>query len=265
MVQSDVRPLYDENNYLRQSLGAAEVVSALASGRTPSQEARNAWYGVAPFPPLHPLILSAGRLFPTDPLSGARLVNVLTSSVTTILVFVFAIQLTRCRTTAFTAGMVYAVYPSFVAYSHYLWTEPTFNFIMLVGAVSIVAMFETSSRSSRFAFALLGGVCAGATALARAAGMPLLLVLPAYVFWGWHRRQGYRGAWVSAAYLVVMLAMVAPWQMVLPGESEPSDTRTHINQMSLYMGNNPWVIPELGAAFRAGREKKCGLRRASPT
>lgn len=242
-----VQLLYDENMYLARSLGAAEVVSALGSGQLPSESVQDSWFGNGIFPPLHPLILAAGQLFPTDSTSGARLVNVLVSSLTTVLVFVFALQLTSSRKAAWRAGLLHAVYPSFVMYSHYLWTEPTFIFILLLGAISTVAMFEASSRTDMFLYAALGGICVGGLSLVRAAGIPLLVALPAYAIWSWHRRSGWAGLRISAVYVVAMVATLAPWQLWVRAQTNTNGA-ANVNQMSLYMGNNPWVHLELGAA-----------------
>ena len=245
----NVRPLYDETMYLQRSLGAAEVVSAITSGRRANDKAWDAWIGKAVFPPLHPLILATGQMFSMNDVSGARLVTVLTSSATTVLVFLLTFQVTRCRKAALLAAAIYAVYPSFIGYSHYLWTEPSFIFVLLAGTISTVAMFESSSRRATYGFAVVAGICVGGMALIRAAGMPLVLAFPAYVIWGWYRRKGWSGASFSAVFAVALLVTIAPWQMTLRMQTGQGGMMTNVNQMSLYMGNNPWVPMELGAAF----------------
>lgn len=74
------------------------------------------WYGRAVFPPLFPLILSAGMLLPMDDLSAARFVNVLLSSATTALVFLLVYNMTRRRNTAAMAALLHAIYPSFIGF-----------------------------------------------------------------------------------------------------------------------------------------------------
>lgn len=248
VISVPVPMLYDESMYLERSKGAAEVVSAWSHGQAPEQAARDIWFGDAIFPPLHSLVLAAARLSSADPLSAARFVSVCVSTLTAALVFIFTLQLTRSANIAYYAGILYAVYPSFVTYSHYLWTEPTFNLFLLLAAICTAQMFHESGRLAMVGYAILGGCFVGSLSLIRAAGIPLLLAFPLYVVWVWWRRSGRRGLSIPIVYVVAMLTTLAPWHLWIMSRAAASKPISKVNQLNLYMGNNPLVHLELGTA-----------------
>jgi len=263
VISVPVPMLYDESMYLEFSQGAADVVSELFSGRAPSEVALARWYGGGIFPPLHSLVLAAGRLIPTDPLSAARLVNVCVSTLTAALAFILTLQMTGSRSIAYCGGLICALYPSFVAYSHYLWTEPVFILFLLLAAVWTIAMLDARNWKAAIGCAVVGGACAAAPYLVRNAGMPLLVALPLYAACVAYRRQGWKGLAICSVYVGMMLLTILPWRLWIRAHADDPQASFEVNQMNLYMGNNPLVHLELGAAnppetrpqvFQAARE-----------
>ena len=253
VTNSGVLPVYDEDSYLRQSLGAAECVAAIVRGEQPAQHSWDTWYGGAVYPPLFPLVLALGAALPLDVISVARLVNVVLSSVTTALVFLLVYRMTSSRKTAVLAGLIHAFYPSFIGFSHLLWTETLFGFVLLLGVLLNFAMFDAKSPLRTFVFTLLAGICFGALLLTRAAAVPPVLAVVLYVLGAWHRRRGLRGVILSLLFFATIVLTVAPWQLAMRNRSD-SGVLTSVNNMTLYMGNNPWVLLELGSAFPVERK-----------
>ena len=249
-----MHPVYDEDTYLRQSLGAAECVAAIARGEWPANESWDTWYGGAVYPPLFPLVLSLGTLFPMDTVSAARLVNVILSSVTTALVFLLVYKMTGDRKTSVLAGLIHALYPSFIGFSHLLWTETLFGLVLLLGVLLNFAMFDATTPIRTVAYTLLAGVCFGALLLTRAAALPPVIAIIVYVIWAWHRRRGLGGAILWLTFVATIALTVVPWQLAMRSRSHRG-LLTSVNNMTLYMGNNPWVLLELGSAFPVERKQ----------
>lgn len=250
VAKSGVPPLYDEGSYLNRSLGAARVAYALVTGELPDHEDLDRWYGDGWYPPLFPLLLTGAHLFPDDVPSAARIVNVVFSSLTTVVLFLLVYQMTQRRNIAMVTALLHAVYPSFIGYSHLLWSETVFSFFLLLAVAFVGAMSRASTTRRTHAFAMLAGTCLGATALIRAAAIPLLLAVPIYVFWVCRRPARHRGmpAWLTAVAAVVIT--VTPWQLVVLSRSN-SGVITSASGSNFYMGNNPWVPMAVGASFVA--------------
>lgn len=105
------------------------------------------------------------------------------------------------------AGAIAAVYPTFVAYSHLLWSETLFATLVTAALAALVA----AEQRRRAGTALLAGALFGAAALTREIALP---VAGAGVCWAWlaaapemKRGAARRGALVLGAAVLVVL----PW------------------------------------------------------
>ena len=78
-------------------------------------------------PPLWPLLLHIPGLLFKHPLSG-RILAMIIGAFSPLFVFLLA-RLLFNRRVGYLAGLIYAIYPAHVAYSHYLWAEILFGFI----------------------------------------------------------------------------------------------------------------------------------------
>jgi 4-amino-4-deoxy-L-arabinose transferase-like glycosyltransferase len=111
--------------------------------------------------------------------------------------------------TGFTSGCIAALYPTFVAYSHFLWSETLFALLVTAALAGLVFMERRRSRG----LALLAGLLFGAAALTREIALP---VACAGVLWalvraqpGERRAAAVRGALVLACASLVVL----PWAL----------------------------------------------------
>ena len=111
------------------------------------------------------------------------------------------------RRTGFVAGVIAAVYPTFVAYSHLLWAETLFALLITSALAALVWM-----ERGRVAWPALGvGALFGAAALTREIALPVAM---AAVFWAVvtaasseRRATAFRGMLVLIATALVVL----PW------------------------------------------------------
>jgi arylsulfatase A-like enzyme/4-amino-4-deoxy-L-arabinose transferase-like glycosyltransferase len=132
------------------------------------------------------------------------------------------------------AAWICALYPNLVAFTHYLWSETLFSFLLLA------ALFCLTRREDppRLGDAALAGLLLGLAALTRATLFYVLLVLP---FWlAWAHRRAWRPA-LAAGALVALVAtlVIVPWSLRntrLHGGFVWIETNSSYN---LWRGNGP--------------------------
>jgi 4-amino-4-deoxy-L-arabinose transferase-like glycosyltransferase len=111
--------------------------------------------------------------------------------------------------TGLAAGCIAAVYPTFVAYSHFLWSETLFALLVTVALAAFV--FAEGRRSP--GLSLLAGALFGAAALTREIALP---VAAAAALWAVVRAQagGRRAAAARGAVVLGCAALVVlPWAL----------------------------------------------------
>jgi hypothetical protein len=108
---------------------------------------------------------------------------------------------------ALVAGWIAALYPTFVAYSHYLWSETLFALLVTAALCGVVAV----ERRRSFALAAATGVLFGLSSLTRDVGIPVAGVCA--LWWPWTAAPAgrRRAAAQAALMLAVAAAIVLPW------------------------------------------------------
>lgn len=172
------------------------IVSVVAAGV--EQQVLGHW------PPAYEVFL--GAIFKTagPSIVAARWVQVVLSTATVFLVYGLAANASGRRAARF-AGFACALYPSLVAYSHYLYSETLFIFLLL--AALYVYFRKPAGPSVRAA--ALAGFLFGLTILTRSA---VLYFLPLWLAW---LALGRRWSEVRRAAVVVAVAFatLAPWSV----------------------------------------------------
>lgn len=245
-----VAPLFDEEGYFTRALGIREAVRDLAAGRQPSPESLGRAYGRGYWPPFHPLLLAVGMATLGPRVSAARLVVVVVSSLTTPLVYLLTRSMVSGRA-ARRAALAHIFYPGFIAYSHYLWSETAYIFLLLL-AVYFTFRAGRSGGSRAGGYVIMAGVAGGLTALTRVAVLPLVPVMWA---WLWLVRKGRPGrCLLPLAFFLVFLVVLLPWLTALAArEGRPVSLSTKTGWY-LYLGNNPWVPDGTGAVGSAAEK-----------
>jgi len=111
--------------------------------------------------------------------------------------------------TGFAAGCLAALYPTFIAYSHFLWSETLFALLVTAALAGLVFMERRRSPG----LALLAGLLFGAAALTREIALPVAV---AGAFWALvAARPGERRGAAARAALVLGFAslVVLPWTL----------------------------------------------------
>lgn len=192
----------------------------------------------------------------------ARAANVLVGALAVVPAFGIGRRLGGTRVGVATA-LIVALYPSFVAFSHYLWSETLFV------ALSALGLWWTllADERRRLGWACLAGVTFGLAALTREAGV---LVAPACAVWlaraapvpaspadarasastspaqpapaagaAGSRSAGWRsGALRGACLLLCFAATLAPWTLHLDEPGLPFTLVTRTSYMNLQAGNS---------------------------
>ena len=249
VVTSDVKPIFDEAGYFRRAEGMLDIVRNAFSGTSSTPEEWRQAYGGGLWPPLHPLVLVPGAWL--GGVTGARLVVVLVSSSTTPLVFLVTRRLTD-RKAALCAALAHALYPSFVAFSHLLWSETLFIFFVFATLLGYLRL-TGGGPGGEVRRALVAGTLLGLAGLTRATVMPFLVVLPIWCGWRLARRR----VLLPLVSLLAAALVLSPWLVVqyrMLGQFVPISTRGGFN---FYLGNNPYI--EAGQdsviASPAGKER----------
>ncbi len=133
------------------------------------------------------------------------------------------------------AALGVALYPNYIAFSHFLWPEPLYIFLLASG----IALLLVDGGRPSWARILGAGGLLGLSALCKESGVLFLPVAAAWLAWrGWasEPRAALRR---GACLLIVSLAVIAPRvaQVNRPGEAFALITRT--GAMNLFVGNHP--------------------------
>jgi len=129
-------------------------------------------------PPLYTAFMAGILALSNGELGAVRLVQVLLSVHSVWLVYAIGCAWFGRRCARVAAALA-AVYPNLIAFSHYLWTETLFTWLLLL-AIWILAR----SRELPTVRAALGsGIALGLAALTRSVAVPFLPVIAAWFVW----------------------------------------------------------------------------------
>lgn len=239
---NDTPPLFDEAAYLARAAGFAELVSAVVCGQPDQFQA--AWkqaYGSGVWPPLNALLLSTAHALPGHEIALARLLTALVSALTTGVVYRLTCRLAGSRA-GLAAAILHIVYPSFVAFSHLLWSETLYVLFTLL-ALDAAARLLDARPGVRWRYAVLAGLFVGLAGLARASVLALLVAIVVVLA---VRLRGMRGRVVAPAVVIaVSVLVVSPWLAALRAGEGRFVLLSTENGYNLLLGNNPWFTDEL--------------------
>lgn len=169
----------------------------------------------------------------------AKLANVVVSAITVVPVAFIGRALGGLRVGGL-AALGVAVYPTFVAFSHFLWPAPLYILLVTTGvALLLVSVSRTGWRG---ALGLgLAGLVIGASALVKESGIAFPVVAALWVSWrAWRSGGGagpsaVRGALVAAG----AAASIVPWVVHIQSPDLPFALITRTGYMNLFIGNHP--------------------------
>ncbi len=233
---ADIPPRYDETEFLAYGRAIAEEGAAPVLWRAPGYQ----WFVATG------LLGAGGRVI------GVRLLQVLLSVAASFLVY----RIGRRRfgeRVGLAAGAFVAFYPSHVAFSHLLWSETLYGFLILWGAERALAADERGSSLA----ALVAGALLGAAVLTRSLGALMLAATAVWILLGRggteaagrRRRDRMR---LAAALLVGGVLVVLPWSLSASrwaGRAVLVDVNTGFN---LWSGNNEYIPADAPGLWSVG-------------
>ncbi len=105
------------------------------------------------------------------------------------------------------AGAIAALYPAFIAHSHYLWSETLFA-VLVIGALPGVVEVE---RRRSWLIASVAGVAFGIATLTRETALPVAAVAAIWWVWTAEPAQRRRARLQGALMLALAILVVMPW------------------------------------------------------
>ena len=244
VVAARVQPRGDEFEYLRRASAfqhlLKEAPGCVFSRGTFNEEAVSHAYSSGQHPPLHPLLISMGFLVCGRSVAAARLVVVLLSAASTILIYLLSRKLTTEKG-AVAAGLLHVFYPSFLAFSHLVFAETTLIFFCVPCLLCALSLKDARTPRRGAIHALLTGVFLGLAGLSRSIVLLWFGVIPvwvALVVQGARRKLAFSGLVVLGCVLAVL-----PWEIALyAGEGHFVPLSSRGSGFYLYYGNNPYRL-----------------------
>ena len=154
-------------------------------------------------PPLYTLFVASILALPALGVTAVKVVQVLLGVLTVFVVYRIGRSWFDERS-ALVAAALCALYPNFIAFTHYLWSETLFVFL-----VALAFAYVTKRGEASRADLVIAGLLFGLAALTRSA---ILYFLPVVGLWlAWVHRAAGRRALIKPALLLVALVPLAPW------------------------------------------------------
>ena len=189
-------------------------------------------------PPAMELLLGGLFRLTGASIPAARLANVVLGVLLLVPLYDVARRLAGAGVARLAAAIA-AVYPNFVAFSHYLWSETVYLFLVLWGLSLIGSWVDRPAPSALWKLGL-AGACLGLSALTRVVGLAFPFIAAAWLLWTARDRlrAGDATAWLApACLLVATLLPIAPWTAHLNRVGEPFAPITRTTWLNLYVGN----------------------------
>ena len=188
----------------------------------------------------------------------AKGANVLVSALTVWPVFEIGRRLGGVRT-GVAAALAFGLYPTLIAFSHFLWPAPLYIFLVSTGVAALLVAVEREGRQ-RALWLGGAGVSLGLSALVKESGLGFPVVAALWV--GWRCRDDLFSGWAAGLWVAAVAALVVlPWVIFLQRPDQPFALVTRTGYMNLYVGNHPHghgvgmkEYPNLGATPQQSQE-----------
>ena len=233
VITNETRPKFDEGSYFRRAVALTSILGDLARSQPPQARDKDAFYAHGLWPPFQPIVLAAVMLPFSRSVAAARILMVLLSSLTTVLVFLVTDKLAGPKA-GWAASFLHLGYPSFLAFSHYLWSETTYILLLFLALYLALRIPECAPGPRRIRLVILLGLSLGVLALTRSAALLPVLIIPGWILL---RSKGTRAKILSPILIVVtMLVTISPWEYALFRREHRFVLISNFNFRNLYQG-----------------------------
>lgn len=242
IIKLDVPAKYDEKTYYERAESYQSIYKDLIAFKTPDPADKKNAYKRGVWPPFHPMLLGFLFLIVGKSVAAARIFIAIISALTTILVFLFTTKLAD-RKTGIAAALIHIFYPPFIAFSHYLWSETLFIFLLFLALylAAVIPAAETSKK--RILLSLLLGIALGLSVITRAAALLFLIIIPVWVILNLKIKR--EKIIIPLLIIITVLLVIFPWEYTLVSREKRFAFLTNYSSRNLYMGNNEFVRQKL--------------------
>ena len=165
---------------------------------------------------------------------AARAVNVLASSLTVFPAYWLGRAWGGARVGLWGAAAV-AVYPTFIAFSHFLWSEPLYLFWLSCA----LALLVSGKGPGSWGRVIAAGALLGVSGLTKESGLIFVPLAAGWIVWKQWGAPGW-AHWGRGLGLVVAAGLVvSPWVAHINGPGLPLAAITRTGGMNLFIGNHP--------------------------
>lgn len=137
------------------------------------------------------------------------------------------------------AAWLYALYPDFIAYSHYLWSETLGLLLLIWGLLTLTWLRDRPEPR----WALLAGLAWGLAGLNKPASLYLALPLLAWVAYSIDSRSRIATLRLAAIAFSTSLIVIAPWSLHLSLKLDRPILVSTTGAHNLRIGNNNYEPP----------------------
>lgn len=235
---NNIRIRFDENVYFSSACGFYSVFQDLIKFTPPKHKDLRDIYAGGVAPPFHSFLLALGFLIFGKSVFAARMIVAILSALTTPLVFLLTASISS-RKAGMAASLIHVFYPSFVVFSHFLWSETTYIFFLLLSVYLTLLVIETVSPKKRIWYSLGLGVVLGVMTLIRAATIVFLILIPLWILI--NKKKTRDRILVPLIIIIIFSAIIAPWEFALVKHQKRFVFLSTYSGRNLYYGNNKWL------------------------
>jgi 4-amino-4-deoxy-L-arabinose transferase-like glycosyltransferase len=165
---------------------------------------------------------------------AAKLVNVLASSLTVLPAYWIGRSWGGVAA-GLLGALGVALYPNFIAFSHFLWSEPLYIFWL----AAAVALLVAGRGPVSWGRALGAGVLLGVSALTKESGLVFVPLAAGWVAWQTWKPSPRAAAGRGACLLAGAALVIGPWVAHINAPGLPGALITRTGGMNLFIGNHP--------------------------
>lgn len=189
-------------------------------------------------PPVYPIFVALCQLVGGDTATPVRIGQALLTSAAGLILYRW-LRTHVGHSGAFLSASLWFLYPTFVGYTHLLWTESVFLSLLIFFFATSLTRENLSLRRTAWAAFIFG-----LAALTRSVLLPLLPLAAIFVLlhthrWAWRSQPIQR----FVLFVGIVAMTVLPWTIhnrVVEGRWILNETT---NGYNLWKGNTPWVHP----------------------